>query len=96
MTTPKAVVVNIRNEPYDVYIGRPSKYGNRFGIGVNLWSREDVINLYRDWIVKNPKLIDEAKIELKGKRLGCYCAPLPCHGDILAELVNADGDYNGS
>ena len=27
--------------------------------------------------------------ELAGKRLGCYCAPKPCHGDVLVELVNA-------
>jgi len=27
---------------------------------------------------------------LRGMRLGCYCAPLPCHGDVLARL--ADGE----
>lgn len=26
--------------------------------------------------------------ELRGKRLGCYCKPLRCHGDFLAKLVN--------
>jgi hypothetical protein len=25
--------------------------------------------------------------ELKGKRLGCFCHPQPCHGDVLAELA---------
>ena len=25
--------------------------------------------------------------ELKGKRLGCWCKPAPCHGDVLVELI---------
>ena len=24
--------------------------------------------------------------ELGGKRLGCWCAPLSCHGDVLVKL----------
>jgi hypothetical protein len=27
--------------------------------------------------------------ELKDKRLGCYCKPLACHGDVYVELLNA-------
>jgi hypothetical protein len=26
--------------------------------------------------------------ELKGKVLGCWCAPEACHGDILSEFAN--------
>lgn len=26
-------------------------------------------------------------LELKGKRLGCWCKPAPCHGDVLVELI---------
>jgi hypothetical protein len=26
--------------------------------------------------------------ELKGKILGCWCKPKPCHGDILVELAD--------
>jgi len=33
--------------------------------------------------------------ELKGKRLGCWCAPLPCHGDILRELCELYRDHTG-
>ncbi|AJD82044.1 hypothetical protein YenMTG1_234 [Yersinia phage vB_YenM_TG1] len=25
---------------------------------------------------------------LRGMRLGCTCKPKPCHGDIIAEVVN--------
>lgn len=26
--------------------------------------------------------------ELNGKTLGCWCAPLSCHGEVLVELFN--------
>jgi len=36
--------------------------------------------------VKNKKLMS-CLHELKGKTLGCYCWPLPCHGDVLISLL---------
>jgi hypothetical protein len=78
-------VVHCKREPYDVYIGRPSKWGNPFSIGKN-GTREEVITKYKEWIVKQPQLMADLK-ELKGKTLGCWCYPKPCHGDILIELV---------
>lgn len=79
-------VVNIRKDNYQVYIGRPSKWGNPFVIGKD-GSREDVINKYREWIKTQPNLIADL-CELKGKTLGCFCKPLACHGDVLLELSN--------
>lgn len=79
-------VVNLRKEKYDVYIGRPSKWGNPYVIGPD-GGRETVINKYRDWILSQPALMLDLKT-LKGKKLGCYCAPQPCHGDVLVELAN--------
>jgi hypothetical protein len=29
----------------------------------------------------------KALFELKGKILGCWCHPLPCHGDVLVKLI---------
>jgi hypothetical protein len=81
-----ARVVNRRREPFDVYIGRPSKWGNPFCIGPD-GDRETVIRKYRHYITHDPDLL-AALSELRGKRLGCYCAPLPCHGDVLVELAN--------
>src|ERR1700742_1521610 len=26
---------------------------------------------------------------LRGRRLGCWCAPLPCHAAVIAELADA-------
>jgi hypothetical protein len=80
-----ATVVHIR-EPHDVYIGRPSKWGNPFYLGID-GDRKAVIDKYREWIEKQPALMESLE-ELRGKRLGCYCAPQPCHGDVLVELLN--------
>lgn len=41
---------------------------------------------YRHWIERQPDLMGDLH-ELKGKTLGCWCAPLACHGDVLAELA---------
>ena len=80
-------VVHCKREKYDVYIGRGSKWGNPFKIGVN-GSRREVIELYRDWILTQPHLII-ALPELRGKVLGCWCKPLDCHGDVLFEMANS-------
>jgi hypothetical protein len=76
-------VVHCKKEPFDVYIGRPSKWGNPFVIGKD-GSRADVIKKYKDYLENNEFLHGDIP-ELIGKTLGCWCAPLPCHGDILAE-----------
>ena len=81
----KTRVVNLYKQPYDVHIGRPSKWGNPFVIGVH-GNRADVIKKYKKYILNRPELLD-ALHELKGKRLGCYCKPAACHGDVLVELV---------
>ncbi len=83
-------VVHCKNEPFDVYIGRPSKWGNPFRIGKD-GSREDVIEKYRHWILANPSLMARLRSELKGKTLGCWCKPNACHGDVLAELADKTG-----
>lgn len=75
-----------RRDPHDVYIGRPSKWGNPFVIGKD-GDRQAVIEKYDKWIREQPLLADIH--ELKGKRLGCWCAPLPCHGDVLAYLAES-------
>ena len=68
-----------------VYVGRPSKWGNRFVIGRD-GSRDEVISKYRVWIVRQPALM-AALHELRGKDLVC-CAPEHCHADVLIELIN--------
>ncbi len=84
----KPAVVHCKREPYDVYIGRPGPYGNPFTIGRD-GTREQVIAKYRAWISDQPELQARARRELRGKTLGCWCAPLPCHGDVLLEIANS-------
>lgn len=82
----KKYVVHCKKEKYDTYIGRGSIWGNPFKIGEDS-SRSQVIEKYQNYLLTKPDLI--LKIgQLKGKVLGCWCAPLPCHGDILAHLAN--------
>lgn len=83
-----ATTVVHKNEPHDVYIGRPSKWGNPFVLGKD-GDRQEVISKYYDWITKQPNLMSAIHAELKGKRLGCWCSPLPCHGDVLAYLAES-------
>lgn len=89
------IVVNLRNkeqikraQDQGIYvrIDRATRWGNPFEIGKD-GTREEVIEKYRDYLQNNPWLLKQLP-ELKGKVLGCWCAPLPCHGDILLELAN--------
>ena len=80
-------VLNKRNSSKGVYIGRPSKWGNPFVIGAD-GSRADVVRKFEEYLKSNPRLMEAAKQELKGKDLVCFCAPLPCHGDILSRIAN--------
>ena len=88
-------VVHCKRSSYDVYIGRPSKWGNPFTHKGNTTAqyrcdtRQEAIDAYEDWIEHGDGihlLLD--LYELKGKTLGCWCSPKPCHGDILRKLVN--------
>ncbi len=78
-------VVHCKRDKYDVYIGRPSKWGNPFAIGKD-GTREEVIRKYEVWIRGQPKLLSDLH-ELAGKILGCWCVPNACHGDVLIKLV---------
>jgi Domain of unknown function (DUF4326) len=52
-------------------------------------TRADVIATYREHLLGRPDLLELAEY-LRGRRLGCWCAPLPCHADVIAELADAD------
>lgn len=82
---PHPLVVNIKTDGCDVYVGRPSKWGNPFKFG----SRRENVDAYADWLAMHPILMQDAKRELRGKVLGCHCAPKSCHADILAEVANS-------
>lgn len=87
------VVVNLRYEAYDVYIGRGSIWGNPFthkqGTKAEkiVGTRQEAISLFKNYLLSRPDLLDQIE-NLRGKRLGCYCKPHECHGDILIEILD--------
>lgn len=96
-----ATVVNVRmvngeRPEFDVYIGRAngragfkkSKWANPFPVKQFGGNHRLAVEAYRDWIETQHDLL-AAIPELVGKRLGCWCAPEPCHGDVLARYANA-------
>lgn len=81
-------VVNKKNQRFDVYIGRGSTFGNPYVIGKD-GTREEVIEKYRKWFYKklnNDRFRKEVEL-LRGKKLGCFCKPLACHGDVIVEYL---------
>ncbi len=88
-------VVNIRYEAYDIYIGcaghgKDGYFGNPFRLtpGAN---RGFTLERYRNYFYT--RLHTDAGFRkrihaLKGKRLGCFCKPFPCHGDIIKEYLD--------
>lgn len=92
-------IVHCKKEPFDVYIGRPSKWGNDWshkeGTKAKFKTKtvEESIEKYREWITQGNENGDGRHLlndlhELKGKVLGCWCFPQRCHGEVLLELVN--------
>ena len=78
-------IVHCKKELYDVYIGRPSKWGNPYIIGKD-GTREEVIKKYEEH-VRSSKILMRALPSLEGKVLGCWCPPRPCHGEVLIKLL---------
>ena len=95
--------VNLRREAYDVYIGRAGRghdgyFGNPFQVARNCQrcghfhaDAQSTLSCYRSYFETKLATDPEFKRrvhELRGKRLGCFCKPGPCHGDIIAAYVN--------
>jgi hypothetical protein len=93
---PKEMVVHCKKSEYDIYIGRPSKWGNPFthrkdktAAKYIVKNRQEAIDSYREWITEGEgKHLLKQLGELKGKVLGCWCKPNHCHGDVLIDLVS--------
>jgi len=86
---------NIKKTDSYEYIGRGSKWGNPYSMfGEDHESRDEVINKFKYDFDKN--ILMKAKKEdahsLAGKRLGCFCKPHACHGDVIANFLNSFDD----
>ena len=71
-----------------VFMGRGSKWGNKFHIGLD-GTRAEVIAKYREWFTQKVSAGDLDPEEVRGKDGICYCYPQPCHGDIVLAAANA-------
>lgn len=89
-------VVNVRRDDHDEYIGRAGfglgdgYFGNPFRLAPGEPRGETLENYkkyFKDRLEKDPEF-KERIMSLKGKRIGCWCKPAPCHGDIIAEYLN--------
>lgn len=76
-----------------VRIDRRTKWGNPFIVGKH-GTREQVIEKYEAWLRSKPDLMLAVKLELAGKDLLCWCAPLQCHGDVLLRIANGSAPVN--
>lgn len=79
-----------------VYIGRPTKWGNPFTHIASgtlakfvVKNRDEAVDQYEQWLLQQPELVAQAKKELVGKDLICWCSPQRCHGDVLIKVANS-------
>lgn len=93
-------VIHVRDadftDPNTVYIGwemprrglKRSFWANPFHIGKD-GSRAEVISAYRRLLLEGTVRMERLP-ELRGKTLACWCVPEACHGDVLAEMADAE------
>ena len=81
-----------RMPPNTVYVGRPSKWGDPYEDSSD--SRRGALEAYCWWLLVTPlghRLLDEARRELRGKNLACWCPlDVECHADVLLAWANDD------
>ncbi|GAB2922171.1 hypothetical protein GCM10027181_21760 [Rheinheimera gaetbuli] len=76
------------------YIGRGSYWGNPYSMFEEGDDRDEVIRKFQyDFEYEKFPHIDKQEVyKLAGKRLGCFCKPSACHGDVLADFLNSWDD----
>lgn len=93
MTALTPVVNKHGGAPFDVYVGRGSRFGNPFPMNSTpAGTRQAVILAYEQhllaMVASDPSTLEHLRA-LHGKRLQCFCAPRQCHGDVLAHYADA-------
>ena len=82
--------------PGQIYVGRPSPLGNPYLLGRD-GNREEVIAQYRRWLwaqLQSPGSPQErelrrllAQAQSGELELLCWCAPLPCHAEVVRSAL---------
>lgn len=89
MDTKKTTVGRLYKDVSGINISRSGPWGNPFKIGRD-GDRAEVLDKFRRWFYSISGYQYRQSVEqLRGKRLLCYCKPLDCHGDVIAEYLNA-------
>ena len=80
-----------------IYCGKPmrrqrlsgSPFANPFKLGRKATDTEraESIACYERWLMMQPALLAQLHT-LAGRDLACWCAPLPCHCDVLVRMAN--------
>lgn len=81
-------VLNIRDAGVPagaIVVGRGSPWDNPFRLGCD-GDRATILDKHARWLAFQPHVL-RALDDLRGRDLVCACAPLPCHGDLLARLA---------
>ena len=74
-----------------VMVDRTSEFGNPFRPDAH-HSRDEVIERFRVYFlarVASEPAFRARVLTLRGKTLGCWCAPLRCHAQVIAEWLDA-------
>ena len=96
------LVVNVaKRTPYDTYIGRNSRghtdlgWGNPCKMRSNsLKARIEAVTCFWELFQSDPVMQSRLN-EVVGSTLGCWCAPLLCHGHVLAIAAQYGSDCEG-
>ncbi len=84
--------VHCKKEQYDVYIGRPSIFGNLYSWKDDTLAKfkvntiEEAIESYEVYARNNPALLEAIKELPEDSVLGCWCFDNRCHGNIIIKL----------
>lgn len=72
-----------------IYVGRPSKWGNPIRVSKSV-PQALAVRKYYEYLNRHPELKEQAKMELRGRDLACWCKlGTPCHAEVLLEIANA-------
>jgi hypothetical protein len=82
---------------YDGYFGNPIRFGHKCCVCGqvhvdNGQGRDDLLACYKQWLWRRLNTDDEFRARvagLQGKKLGCFCKPKKCHGDVIKAWLDA-------
>lgn len=78
-------------------VDRTTQFGNPFLLEKDggTHTREESVEDYRAWFkqkVESDPEFRQAVEELRGKKIGCWCKPKACHGDVILEYLRGEMD----